>query len=159
MKNFKILSTILAGLFLLTSMVGDISEGDKLLGVWEPSNKKIYLKIDKISGKYYGKIVWLREPIDPVTGKPKTDKNNPDENLKDVPLKGFRMLKDFIYKGEGEWADGTIYDPQNGSTYNCVIKLKDENTLDLRGYIGLKTFGRTDVWVRLDTTKKKKNKK
>ena len=68
------------------------------------------------------------------------------------------MLKDFVYKGDGEWADGTIYDPQNGSTYNCVIKLKDENTLDLRGYIGLKTFGRTDVWVRLDTSKKKKKK-
>jgi uncharacterized protein (DUF2147 family) len=108
-----------------------------------------------ISGKYYGKIVWLREPIDPVTGKPKTDKNNPDESLKKVPLKGFRMLKDFVYKGDGEWADGTIYDPQNGSTYNCVIKLRDDNTLDIRGYIGIKTFGRTDVWKRLVTKKKK----
>ena len=74
MKKFKTLTIILAGLFLFTSMVGDTEEGDKLVGVWEPSNKKIKVKIDKISGKYYGKIVWLREPIDPVTGKPKTDK-------------------------------------------------------------------------------------
>ncbi|MDA9328845.1 DUF2147 domain-containing protein, partial [Flavobacteriales bacterium] len=106
-------------------------------------------------GKYYGKIVWLREPIDPVTGKPKTDKNNPDESLKDVALKGFRMLKDFVYIANGEWSEGTIYDPQNGSTYSCVIKLKDENTLDIRGYIGLKTFGRTDVWKRLIMKNKK----
>jgi uncharacterized protein (DUF2147 family) len=155
MKKFKILAIIFVGLFLLTSMVGDSEDADKLVGVWEPSNKKIKVKIDKISGKYYGKIVWLREPIDPVTGKPKTDKNNPDESLKDVPLKGFRMLKDFVYSGNGEWSEGTIYDPQNGSTYSSVIKLKDENTLDIRGFIGLKTFGRTDVWKRLIMKNKK----
>jgi len=155
MKKFKTLAIIFAGLFLLTSMLGDSEDADKLVGVWEPSNKKIKVKIDKISGKYYGKIVWLREPIDPVTGKPKTDKNNPDESLKDVALKGFRMLKDFVYNGNGEWSEGTIYDPQNGSTYSSVIKLKDENKLDIRGFIGLKTFGRTDVWKRLVMKNKK----
>lgn len=151
MKAYK---TIKSGLFLLVAtvlfsalVVAD--EGDQLIGVWEPSNKKVKVKIDKIAGKYYGKIVWLSEPIDPATKKPKTDKNNPDESLRDVPLKGYRMLKDFVYAGNNEWTDGTIYDPQNGSTYSCVIKLKDENTLDIRGYIGVKTFGRTDVWKRL----------
>jgi hypothetical protein len=40
MKNFKIMTAVLAGMFLLTSMIGDTQEGDKLIGVWEPSNKK-----------------------------------------------------------------------------------------------------------------------
>lgn len=146
----KLKTTVLAALItfgLAFTMVND--EGDKLVGVWEPSNKKVKVKIDKISGKYYGKIVWLKEPIDPDTKKPKTDKNNPDESLQEVPLKGYRMLKDFVYTGDNEWSEGTIYDPQNGSTYSCVIKLKDENTIEIRGYIGVKTFGRTDVWKRL----------
>lgn len=130
------------------------TEGDKLLGVWEPSNGKARVKIDKISDKYFGKIVWLKEPNDPETGQPKVDKNNPDESMQKVPLKGYRMLKDFTYSGKGEWIDGTIYDPENGSTYSCVIKLKDDNTLDIRGYIGIKTFGRTDVWKRLEVKKK-----
>jgi uncharacterized protein (DUF2147 family) len=98
--------------------------------------------------------VWLREPIDPNTQQPKVDKNNPDESLRQVPLKGYRILKDFTFKEEGEWADGTIYDPENGSTYNCVIKMRDQNTLDIRGFIGIKTFGRTDVWKRLEVKKK-----
>ena len=131
----------------LLSFVQD-EPGDRLVGVWEPSHKKAKVKIDKISGKYYGKIVWLKEPND-SEGKPKTDKNNPDESLRDTPLKGYRILKDFVYKGDDQWEEGTIYDPENGSTYNCVIKMTDENTLDIRGYIGVKTFGRTDVWNRL----------
>ncbi|MCI5058523.1 MAG: DUF2147 domain-containing protein [Flavobacteriales bacterium] len=132
------------------SMVFSQKTGDELIGIWESGNGKARVKVDKISDKFYGRIVWLREPIDPETGKPKVDKNNPDESQHNVPLKGYRMLKDFKYnKDDKEWVDGTIYDPESGSLYSCVIKMKDENTLDIRGYIGVKTLGRTDEWKRL----------
>lgn len=126
-------------------------DGDKLIGVWEPSHGKARVKVEKIGNKYFGKIVWLREPEDPNTGQPKVDKNNPDEAMRSTPLKGYRLLKDFTYNGKGEWVDGTIYDPENGSTYSCVITLKDDHTMDIRGYIGVKALGRTDVWKRLQT--------
>ena len=73
--------------------------------------------------------------------------------MQNVPLKGYRLLKDFIYSGKNEWTEGTIYDPENGSTYSCLITMKDNNTLDIRGYIGLKALGRTDVWKRLEIKK------
>jgi uncharacterized protein (DUF2147 family) len=134
---------------LFSGFVQDTKDGDRLLGVWEPSNGRARVKVEKIGSKYYGKIVWLKEPIDPETNQPKTDKNNPDPSLRNVPLKGYRMLKDFVYKGKDEWADGTIYDPLNGSTYSCTIKMTDENTLEIRGYIGVSALGRTDIWKRL----------
>jgi uncharacterized protein (DUF2147 family) len=105
--------------------------------------------VEKIGNKYFGKIVWLREPEDPATGQPKVDKNNPDESMRSTPLRGYRLLKDFVYSGKGEWTEGTIYDPENGTLYSCVITLTDENTMDIRGYIGVKALGRTDVWKRL----------
>ncbi len=126
---------------------------DKLVGVWEPSHGKARVKVEKIGTKFYGKIVWLKEPNDPETGKPKVDKNNPEEALRNTPLKGYRLLKDFIYKGNKEWSEGTIYDPENGSTYKCVIRMKDDNTLEIRGYIGVEALGRTDVWKRLEIKK------
>ena len=131
-------------------------KADRLIGVWEPSSGKAKVKIDKIGEKYYGKIVWLREPVDPETNKPKVDKNNPDEQMRSTPLRGYRMLKDFQYTDKDEWSEGTIYDPENGSTYNCIIKMTDENTLDIRGYIGVTALGRTDVWKRLKLPPRKK---
>lgn len=123
--------------------------GDKLVGVWKPSNGRSMVKIEKIGTKYYGRVVWLIEPNDD-TGNPRTDVNNPDEALRSTPLKGYRILKDFVYNEEdGVWEDGTIYDPANGSTYNCKIELTDENTIEIRGYIGTPVFGRTDVWTRM----------
>ena len=124
-------------------------KGDRLIGVWEPSNGRSRIKIEKIGAKYFGKIVWLKEPIDPNTNKNKVEKNNPDTSMRNVPLKGYRILKDFVYQGKNEWSEGSIYDPENGSTYNCVINMKNDNVLDIRGYIGIKALGRTDNWKRL----------
>lgn len=147
----------LIALFLATfAFSQDSADADRLTGVWEPSNGKVKVKIDKIGDKYYGKIVWLREPIDPNTNAPKVDRNNPDVNLTSTPLKGYRILKDFEYTGKDEWTEGTIYDPENGSTYSCTIKMSDPNTLDIRGYIGISALGRSDVWKRLQMPSKKR---
>jgi uncharacterized protein (DUF2147 family) len=153
MKNkIQILTFSLLAVFLLAFSPylspQTSAEGDKLVGVWEPSHGKAKIKVTKIGEKYYGKIVWLKEPND-EKGNAKVDKNNPDESLRSTPLMGYRILKDFVYKGNNTWEDGTIYDPENGSTYSCVIKLKDDNTMDVRGYIGVSMIGRTDTWKRL----------
>ena len=146
MKNLVLWIFVICSMGLLDLNAQEAA--DKLTGLWEPSNGKARVKVEKIGTKYYGKIVWLKEPNDPQTGQPKLDKNNPDESMRSVPLKGYRLLKDFVY-ADGEWNGGTIYDPESGSTYSCVIKAKDDNTLDIRGFVGVKALGRTDVWKRM----------
>jgi len=39
-------------------------------------------------------------------------------------------------------------DPANGKNYDCTITLKDDNTLNVRGYLGFSLLGRTQVWKR-----------
>ena len=140
---------ILFLLFAFFSNVNAQNKAEDLVGVWEPSSGKGRVKIEKIGDKFYGKVVWLREPIDPETGQKKLDKSNPDVTLRSRPRLGLRVLKDFTFVSKGIWDNGTIYDPENGSTYNCKITMKDINTLDIRGYIGVAVFGRTDVWKRV----------
>lgn len=137
----------------LPSSVFAQTEADAILGVWESGSGKARIKIDRAGDKFTGRIVWLREPKD-ENGNPKVDKNNPDEALRKKPLLGYSMLQDFIYAGEKVWEKGTIYDPESGSTYSCTITMTDENTLDVRGFIGVSLFGRTDVWKRVIIKKK-----
>lgn len=140
-------------ILFITAMIGftghkTADEGDRLLGIWEPSNGLSRVKIEKIGTKYYGRVVWLKVPNDPETSKPKVDKNNPDTSMRKAAIKGLRILKDFTYKGKNEWTNGTIYDPKNGKTYSCVITMKDENNLNIRGYVGVRALGRTDTWKK-----------
>jgi uncharacterized protein (DUF2147 family) len=130
------------------------TNGEAIVGVWESGSGKARINIIKSGNFFYGRIVWLKEPIDPLTGKPKLDKNNPEESKRTTPLLGFRMLSGFEFKGDNLWEDGTIYDPESGSTYNSKINLEDKNTMNIRGFIGIAAFGRTDVWTRLEIKKK-----
>lgn len=49
------------------------------------------------------------------------------------------------------WSDGKILDPKNGKIYNCNAKLSERgDKLNVRGYIGMPLFGRTQTWMRVD---------
>jgi uncharacterized protein (DUF2147 family) len=148
---------LLVGLFLSTFISNQLFAqdvtGDVIIGLWETGTGKARVNIIKSGNYYYGRIVWLREPNN-EEGKPKVDKNNPDETKRSAQLLGLRMLTSFEFKGNNLWEDGTIYDPESGSTYSCTINMTDNNTMNIRGYIGISAFGRTDVWKRLELKKK-----
>ena len=160
MKTNKfIVPLLITSMFFLFSFTNSTSnpvqsdeEGDLLVGVWEPGNGKAKVKISKVGNKYFGKIVWLKEPKN-EKGEKKTDVNNPDPKMHDTPLLGYKILKDFEYVGNGTWENGTIYDPENGSLYSCTIKKKSDTKLEVRGYIGVSMIGRTDTWTKLEKKK------
>tara|TARA_R110002050_G_scaffold125569_4_gene245312 strand:+ start:702 stop:1157 length:456 start_codon:yes stop_codon:yes gene_type:complete len=149
----RLLAVLLVALFSSPALMAQSKDADKLAGVWQPSDGRSYVKIDKIGNKFYGRVVWLKEPNE-EDGSPRLDKNNPDESLRSTPLKGYRVMKDLVYNEEEKlWLDGTIYDPKNGTTYNCKIELMDDNKIEVRGFVGTAVFGRTDVWTRLQKKK------
>jgi len=99
------------------------------------------------NGKLYGKIEKLyREPNeeqDPVCDKC-------EGALKNQPIIGMTILRDLKKEGS-EWKGGTILDPANGKTYNCIIAIEDGGKkLKLRGFIGVPLLGRTQYWVRAE---------
>ena len=103
---------------------------------------------------YCGKIVWLKDPTYPAgsklgtPGTPKLDDKSPDVARRKDPLIGLEIIKGFQFAGGNVWKDGTIYDPDSGKTYSAKATLVSPNELDLRGFIGVSMFGRTEKWTR-----------
>lgn len=49
------------------------------------------------------------------------------------------------------WNGGTILDPKNGKIYHCTMQVKNNGAnLNVRGYIGVPLFGRTQTWNRIN---------
>ncbi len=55
-------------------------------------------------------------------------------------------------KNQGRYINGNILDPMNGKTYHCNVLMTGKGQqLEVRGYIGIPLFGRTQTWVRVPT--------
>ena len=140
-------SAFIALFALFFSYMAIAQNADAILGSWANPSGEDHILIYKRGNKYFGKLDWIKVPND-ETGKPKTDKNNPDEKLRSRPEWGLELLKDFTYDGDNVYEDGTIYDPKNGKTYSCKMTL-DGTSLKIRGYIGISLFGRSEIWTRV----------
>ena len=140
-------------LFIAFFIFGIVSiaqtRADDILGYWLTTGKELAkIQIYENNKKYYGKIVWLENPSE--NGKLKVDVNNPDESKKNHTIIDLVLLTNFKYNGESEWNGGRIYDPASGNTYRSYLSLKDKNTLQVRGYVGISLFGRTEIWKRVN---------
>lgn len=143
-----LLALLSLGLITLLSFA-PADDPDAILGTWLTGSKKGHVQIYKQGNQYFGKIVWLKEPLNPTTNKPKTDASNPNPTKRNQPLLGLVNLRGFEYQGDNIWEEGKIYDPENGKEYSCKLTLRDKNTLDVRGYVGISLIGRTDTWQRV----------
>lgn len=119
---------------------------DAILGEWYTEEERSVVEISRCGDLYCGKIIWLKYPKDEF-GNDKVDTKNPDESLRNRPLLGLEILKNFRHKGSNEWEGGKIYDPKNGKTYSCKMTLEGD-TLKVRGYVGVSLIGRTTIWTR-----------
>ncbi len=126
------------------------NSADDIIGIWITGDKSGTIEIYKTpNGRYSGRILGDGQGVADTTN---LDKNNPNPALQKRRLVGLNILSGFIYEGDNDWSGGTIYDPNNGKTYKCLLALeddgKDKNKLRVRGYVGVSLFGRTDVWTR-----------
>ena len=126
---------------------GLAAQESQVLDKWFNDDETAHIRIFKATnGKYYGKIEWLKNDPD------KLDVNNPDVNKQKEPVLGLMILQGFNYDAEKEqWNGGTIYDPDNGKTYDCFMWFEeDPDILSIKGYIlGMKFIGRETKWKRV----------
>jgi len=114
---------------------------DSAIGTWLVPKGDAKVTIYKCGDKYCGKVSWLKTPED-------LDVKNPDPEKRKNKILGMNMLWGFTFK-DNEWVGGQIYDPDSGDTYKCKMWLKSDEKLNVRGYVGIPAFGRSEVWTRV----------
>lgn len=144
--SFLLLFTFLTA----SSFTARLDDPDAVVGRWLSSKKKNQVQIYKQGNRYFGKIVWMAEPNDPDTNRPKLDKRNPEYSLRSRPILHLPIMTNLTYQGGNVWGNGQIYNPEDGKTYGCELTLKDANSLDLRGFMmGMTFLGKTATWTRV----------
>ena len=139
---------ILVLLFLVNSIFSFSQTNADIVGKWYSEKDDIIITLFEDGQKISGKITWMKSPND-RNGISKTDLLNPDEGLRSNPLEGMLILSNFSHIAGNVWDNGRLYDPKKGKTYTGIITLKDANSLNLRGYVGLSFIERySSTWTR-----------
>jgi uncharacterized protein (DUF2147 family) len=114
----------------------------RVLGTWLTEGKDGIIQIGVgADATYEGRIVGGNHPG-------RLDEKNPDPTQRTKPLRGQVILRSLRYDGEGKFSGGTIYEPDTGRTYKCLIELISPDTLKLRGFIGISLLGKSQIWTR-----------
>lgn len=114
---------------------------DKVCGTWISADGKSHIEIYPQDGKYFGKVVWLKEPND-ESGQPKKDIHNSNSYLAQRPILGLVVIANLKYK-KGTWEDGKLYAPEKGKTLNCELELLSNDELEMTVSQGFISKSRT----------------
>jgi uncharacterized protein (DUF2147 family) len=140
-------SGLLTGFLVLTATTSPALGADPQ-GVWLTEDKDAALTITRCDGRLCGRIIWLESATD-RSGSLRLDQNNPDPTKQTQPICGLVVITGLEPSGPDKW-DGYVYNPQDGRTYSGNITVLSDTTLELRAYIGLPIFGRSQTWTRVD---------
>lgn len=140
MKSMILFSVILSA-FSFTAMAHSIE------GKWqtiddETKKPKAIVQIVENNGVYNGKIIAMAQGV--------ADKcaNCSYKNS----LIGLRVVKGLKADGDKyKYKGGEIFDPKSGNTYQSKASLSaDGKVLEVRGFVGISVFGRTQTWQRVE---------
>jgi uncharacterized protein (DUF2147 family) len=120
-------------------------------GLWQSTDDKTgkprsHIRINDNNGEF--SAVVEKGLLDTDTGDAVCDQCK--DERKDKPIIGMIIMEGMQKRGH-VYEGGRILDPENGKIYRCKMKLDSTgNKLEVRGFIGISLFGRSQMWTRVE---------
>src|SRR5215217_348002 len=124
--------TLVAALVVLGTASPAASQDASIVGRWRTAAEGGVVEIHRCGQALCGRLI----DAAPLRRNPdQKDVRNRDSSLRDRPLRGLLVLRNFI-GGPTVWRGGPAYDPNSGQgADNATLTLVDENTLAVRGCV------------------------
>jgi uncharacterized protein (DUF2147 family) len=136
---------VVAALGMIGVAPAGAQAGGEVSGIWLTQAGDAKVRVSKCGGGICGVVVWLRDPIDPATGKPAVDDKNPNPALARRPMIGLPLFSGMQPSGPNRWS-GQIYNADDGSSYASNVQVTGSDTLRVEGCVGALCGG--ENWSR-----------
>ena len=145
MAGFGFIIAVIAALLSAPPTRAQVGEP---IGVWLTQAGDARVRVSKCGSGICGVIVWLREPIEPATGRPAVDNKNPNPSLATRPMIGLPLFSGMRPSGPNKWS-GQIYNADDGKSYDVNAKLVSSKKMALEGCV-LGVFCKSQTWTRVE---------
>jgi uncharacterized protein (DUF2147 family) len=134
-----------AALLLLGLGASPLFADDEFIGTWQTERGEAQIRIAKCGAQLCGTVAWLRDPLDPKTGKPQLDELNPNPAMQNRPVLGLRIFA-MSQDATGSWT-GPIYNADDGQTYRGRLAPRGHTEIEVNGCA--KRLCGSEVWKRI----------
>ena len=153
MKRFLIaLTAVLFAMLPASAQSAKNSSADNIIGKYESVQGTDAYKVEvtkNADGTYKAQIYWMKDPIDPRTGKKALDVKNPDKSLRNRPCDQIVLIQHLKYiPAKKVWGDAKIYDPQRGIKANVTAQFLQDGRLSLKATV--LGIGETVYWTPVE---------
>jgi uncharacterized protein (DUF2147 family) len=115
-------------------------------GTWLTQKGDAHIQIAHCGQALCGTVAWIKDAIDPKTGKPQVDARNPDPSKRADKIVGLRIFA-MTADGQDIWA-GSIYNSDDGRTYAGKLLWHSADRLEVQGCVAVFCGG--EMWSRLE---------
>ena len=126
-----------------------LAPGDELIGEWWTENNEGRIRMTRDRDGSFRGTTTCCVPAKPTRDHPAQDIHNPNPKQRSRSTVGIVLIWKLKYEGDGEYADGYVYNPRDGKTYRIDMAIIDRNTVKIRGYIGIPLLGQSQIWRRV----------
>jgi uncharacterized protein (DUF2147 family) len=133
---------------ILTALLGVPAKaraGGDANGIWLTQAGDAKVRVSKCGGGICGVVVWLRDPIDPATGKPQVDDKNKNPALTKRRIIGISLFSGMRSAGPNKWS-GHIYNADDGNIYTSNVSVAGSDSLKVEGCVG--ALCGSETWTR-----------
>jgi uncharacterized protein (DUF2147 family) len=114
-------------------------------GTWLTEKADARIRVAPCGKSLCGTVVWVKDAIDPATGKPPVDDKNPDPAKRSRKIVGMRIFS-MNLDSNGIWA-GPIYNSDDGKNYAGRLLMQGADALQVNGCAGVLCGG--ELWRRV----------
>ncbi len=133
---------MIGAIMLLTATAS--TSPDIVVGRWRTEVRHGVVEISRCGQSICGRIL----DSDGIKANPDlADTKNKDASLRNRKLKGLQIMQGFGWKS-GAWANGTIYNAEDGGTYKATVTPHGQDQLKMKGCI-VWPLCKTQTWTRL----------
>jgi len=136
---------VIAFIFLFAAQHAAYAQALNPSGIWLTEKGDAKVRVSRCGSGVCGVVIWLREPIDPATGKLQVDDKNQNPRLAQRRIIGIGLFTGMKPSGENRWS-GRIYNADDGKTYSSNVSVTGPNSLKVEGCVGAFCGGET--WTR-----------
>ena len=136
--------TILGVIGLVAVGSSGVRAAEDPAGYWATEKNESQIHITHCGAdKICGSVFWMKQPTD-AKGNLKLDKENEDEAKRKRTLLGLQFLD--MKADEENWS-GTVYNAQNGKTYDATLKVLSDKQVEVKGCVAYVLCG-GQKWTR-----------